>query len=52
MLKKMFLANEIKNTTARILPTMKQDKEFLNTLPENNTREIANNRLPKMKGSK
>ena len=48
----MFLANETKNTTARILPTMKQDKEFLNTLRENNTREIDNNRLTKMKGSK
>tara|TARA_B100001287_G_C22181693_1_gene299494 strand:- start:269 stop:451 length:183 start_codon:yes stop_codon:yes gene_type:complete len=48
----MFLANEIKNMTKRILPTIQQDKEFLNILRGSNNREIDNNRPLKMKESK
>ena len=48
----MFLANEIKNMTVRILPTMQQDKEFLDILRGSNDRGIDNNRPLKTKESK
>ena len=48
----MFLANEIKNMTVRILPTMQQDKESLDILHGSNDRGIDNNRPLKTKESK
>ena len=48
----MFPANEIKNMTKRILPTIQQDKEFLDILRGSNNREIDNDRPLKMKESK